>query len=1372
MASTELVQVVSSSGTVPVSPDSIETLLALNATELNDWLNSMTQVKFNAFCTTLLAAGCVSAPVRLAWKDLTVTENGITLLDKVCGIIEPGETVCVLGAPDSGATLLLDVLSERYKPTPADSVSGSILWNGDANLDPYRRSLGYVPIGDEHMPQLSVWETMEFSAMLRCSTKAPPALKRIMVRVMLAALSLTAVTDSVVGSGELRGISGGERRRLSLALEMVTLPSVLFAHQPTNGLDSANALLAAQYLKTMAKAAQRSLITTLVQPSPELLLQFDKVLLVSKGAVLYFGPSAGVLTHFFSLGYRLPKFKSWTEFLEEISGQPDLFFEPAAPFVDGLKLDGLSVDLKALPTLLPKDQAAPTTTVDIWTYSNKAYQAGADNLNLVGRLTDTTVPAIAPPVPDEVSIGTQLYWIMVRQWLFLKGTPAMTFGRIVPSAVFALILGSLFYQIGNDQANARTRTGAIFFVIANTAFSAFPLVNQLFAIRPVYYIQKRGQYFRPTLFPIAFMIFDLPLSMLSTFVFTVILYPMIGLMNGVNSLNYFYFWFMAVLLGQTARSWVFFLGSALPVEDAASVVAPVTTVVQFLFAGYIMPRYSIPIGWRWFHFSSFFTYAFRGLMINEFKDRPLTCSFSQLVPSTYNPLLSMAAPIGFGNAQVCPYLSGEAYCDASYDIDTNESMWSSVGYICIFLSVFTMLALRALANIDHSKLASRLPPLFRDVMTRTSTDTAASSEVAVGKAAKPLTVYLSFTDLCYSVMVPPPTVDGHATAGPDVEKKILTNVFGTAGPGNMVALMGASGAGKTTLLDVLAGRKTGGSMTGNITINGKPKDTNFFHRYAAYVEQFDSHLPQATVREAVAFSAAMRLESSVSDEERMRRVDDVLTTLELQRVADVQIGLPATGGLSAELRKKVSIAAELISNPGILFLDEPTTGLDASAALSVMLAVRKLANDISVVCTIHQPSSTVLALFDSLLLLEPGGKVAFYGPMLELPQYFAEVGLGQCPADQNIADFALKVLQQRAKAGSDATNTGSALFASHARYQGLLADVARINAPPKDASELSFDTVMTASIGTMFRENMRRSMQSLFRNIPFRMARIMSALSFAVVLGTLDYQMGNDIRDASNRISIMFFSLTTPVFSSLAAIPVVQSKRVLLARERATQMYHSSIFFLTEWMADWPLTVIQAFVYSIPVYFFAGFRTDDASRYWIFWATIFCLYMTGISGANFVGYLAETAAGANLIMTSFLSMNILFVGFIISLPLIPAGWVWAHYLNVFRYPLFTMVPNELQQMDFQCITSGLIWVPLQPTNPACGTVANAALPLCWKSTCPSGSAGGVHAGDVILSIFNMPAADIPWNGAVMLAVIVILRILGLLSFKFINHVNK
>ena len=138
-------------------------------------------------------------------------------------------------------------------------------------------------------------------------------------------------------------------------------------------------------------------------------------------------------------------------------------------------------------------------------------------------------------------------------------------------------------------------------------------VNTVFLQRPIYYVQKNNQYFRAPLFPITFFLADLPLTLLNCLVYCLIVYSMVGLRDGIASVSFLFFFIMSIVMSTAGRAWAFFLASAIPIEAAASVVAPVTTVLFFLFAGYIIPRASISIGWKWFHYFSFLTYPFRGV---------------------------------------------------------------------------------------------------------------------------------------------------------------------------------------------------------------------------------------------------------------------------------------------------------------------------------------------------------------------------------------------------------------------------------------------------------------------------------------------------------------------------------------------------------------------------------------------------------------------------------------------------------------------------------------------------------------------------------------------------------------------------------------
>lgn len=214
-----------------------------------------------------------------------------------------------------------------------------------------------------------------------------------------------------------------------------------------------------------------------------------------------------------------------------------------------------------------------------------------------------------------------------------------------------------------------------------------------------------------------------------------------------------------------------------------------------------------------------------------------------------------------------------------------------------------------------------------------------------------------------------------------IELQLLRGVSGVARPRRMICLMGASGAGKTTLMDVLAGRKTQGRESGDVLINGRPMSKEQRASLIAYCEQTDEHMPSITVEESLEFSAQLRLDADMATDSHTRSsfVREIMRLLELDSIK----GRPA-GSLAVGEAKRLTIGCELAANPSLLFLDEPTTGLDARSAAQVMRVLRNVADTgRTVVCTIHQPSYDVFSAFDDLLLLAQGGRQVYFGPIGE-----------------------------------------------------------------------------------------------------------------------------------------------------------------------------------------------------------------------------------------------------------------------------------------------------------------------------------------------------------------------------------------------------
>ncbi|KAI9328475.1 hypothetical protein DFJ73DRAFT_782572 [Zopfochytrium polystomum] len=237
---------------------------------------------------------------------------------------------------------------------------------------------------------------------------------------------------------------------------------------------------------------------------------------------------------------------------------------------------------------------------------------------------------------------------------------------------------------------------------------------------------------------------------------------------------------------------------------------------------------------------------------------------------------------------------------------------------------------------------------------------------------------------------------------------VLKGVNGEIKAGTMTAIMGPSGAGKTTFMNVLMGKvkRTGGELR----INGVVAEMETFQKIIGYVPQEDIMLRELTVRENIEYSAKVRLPSSWSRQEVDSHIDNVLAALSLTGVANSQIGDELTRGISGGQRKRVNIGLELAAVPVAIFLDEPTSGLDATAALDVARNLRAVARlGLTVVSVIHQPRVEIFETFDDVLMIAPGGRTAYIGPVELARPYFERLGFRFKDAS-NPADVLMDIL--------------------------------------------------------------------------------------------------------------------------------------------------------------------------------------------------------------------------------------------------------------------------------------------------------------------------------------------------------------------------
>lgn len=514
-------------------------------------------------------------------------------------------------------------------------------------------------------------------------------------------------------------------------------------------------------------------------------------------------------------------------------------------------------------------------------------------------------------------------------------------------------------------------------------------------------------------------------------------------------------------------------------------------------------------------------YGFEALMGNEFHNQEIPCVNNNLVPNGpgyTNPEFQSCAGVG-GPLKGATTFSGDRYlASLSY---YHSSIWRNFGVIIGFWILFIAITIygtchwkemggAGMNNIMPREVVSKLQKKNKghnsadeesgsvnhvvekkaDKEDKIPTSSSGSSETNVDKQLIRNTSIFTWKNLTYTVKTP------------SGDRVLLDNVQGYVKPGMLGALMGASGAGKTTLLDVLAQRKTDGVIHGSIMVDGRELPISF-QRSAGYCEQLDVHEPLCTVRESLEFSALLRQSRHTPEEEKLAYVDTIIDLLELHDIENTLVGRVGAG-LTIEQRKRLTIGVELVSKPSILiFLDEPTSGLDGQSAFQTVRFLRKLADvGQAILVTIHQPSASLFAQFDTLLLLAKGGKTVYFGDIGEngsvVKNYFAKND-AHCPENVNPAEFIIEVCSGSLSKGRD---WGDVWLKSeeHTRISNELDHIIK-DAASKPPGTPEDPNQFAMPLGYQIKVVTKRAVKSVYRNTDYVNNKVMLHISCALFNG-------------------------------------------------------------------------------------------------------------------------------------------------------------------------------------------------------------------------------------------------------------------------------
>jgi ABC-type multidrug transport system permease subunit/ABC-type multidrug transport system ATPase subunit len=764
--------------------------------------------------------------------------------------------------------------------------------------------------------------------------------------------------------------------------------------------------------------------------------------------------------------------------------------------------------------------------------------------------------------------------------------------------------------------------------------------------------------------------------------------------------------------------------------DDASKISGLLMLASAMYSGYMLPKPSMHPWFVWIYWINPLSYAFEALLSNEFHEKLIPCVENNLVPNGpgYTDLTyqSCAGVRGALPGEVS--LTGDNYLmSLSYSYD---HLWRNFGIIWAWWALFLGVTIIATSFWSTESEKGHSLQIPREKVARTRTLHARADEEAQvqgGEASENQEVPGSPESSASTVEA---DTAGDSTGGgggglirnrsvftwkklkytvktPSGDRVLLDDVHGWVKPGMLGALMGSSGAGKTTLLDVLAQRKTEGTIQGSILVDGQPLPVSF-QRSAGYCEQLDVHEPLATVREALGFSALLRQPREVSRNEKLKYVDNIIDLLELHDIADTLIG-KVGAGLSVEQRKRVTIGVELAAKPSILiFLDEPTSGLDGQSAFNTIRFLRKLADaGQAILVTIHQPSAQLFSQFDTLLLLAKGGKTVYFGDIGDDAQvlrgYFEKQG-APCPLDANPAEHMIDVVSGQLSRDKD----WNQIWLESPEHAAMTKELERI------IEEASSKPPATADDGHEFAMSLweqtkivtHRMNVALFRNTGYANNKFILHIITALFNGSSFWMIGNNIADLQLRLFTIFnFIFVAPgVIAQLQPL-FIDRRDIYEAREKKSKMYSWIAFVTGLIVSELPYLCVCAVLYYVCWYYTVGFPANSSRA----GSTLFVMLMyeflyTGIG--QFIAAYAPNAVFATLINPLIIGILVAFCGVLVPYTQIQTFWrYWIYYLNPFNYLMGSLLVFGVWDVDIECAEAELaVFDP--PGGSTCGQYLN------------------------------------------------------------------
>ncbi|KAG9003035.1 hypothetical protein FRB93_011322 [Tulasnella sp. JGI-2019a] len=952
---------------------------------------------YNLVIENLTIGVPLSAPVplpnvlkRRINKQAAVTEPK-AIVHNVSATCANGEMLVIIGASGSGKTTVLNAIVGRLANLPINQGTVSY-WPSDTipstdhtslSARMMKQRIGFVKQQDTLLEHLTVRETLRFSAALRLPKSVSKETRDLIVNHTIEELGLREAADTIIGGALRKGISGGERRRLSIGCALVSLPSVLVADEPTTGLD---AFTAYSILLTLSRLAHwrfgsLTVICTLHQPRSATFTLFDRILLLSRGRVVYSGAQTACLPWFqnvddaFAPG-RGTNPMDWLIDISTVDHRPEKEDESRRRVTRLIEAWGDDGGQFVVEHSKPRE--------DTPRRAFRSLARGAQG-EKSGPREESRARSEVAQILDGTSLSDGRIGLL-RQTLILLGRASINMRRnygmmlafFTQSIFLGVIFGLVFYRLPETPSGIQS--------LKTMSLQHLPYYTYLILVYSVYKFctadlivfdrEQEDNLYSAFPWVLSEILVTIPVFSLSATLFAIIIYFMCGMRS-----DHYLGWALGLFITeciiqvQTTVSMSLLASSIFRIYALASTLVNALQIFIIMSAGLLLIHPPVYINWiRWL--SQYF-YGFRVVVISQFRDRTFAC----------DGITGTATNQCDGN-QVLQGLYIDPHDNVGYYIA------GLIGLTVMNYAVATLLL--ACYHPGGLKHASRL------ISSADGNGSINTDDIHIVRQR--VDVQVQNLSLTWTRRTK--------------NKRILHGIRASFPSGEVTAVLGPSGAGKSSLLQLIAGRYMHAGqlahfdVAGQVLFNGSVVSSKQARGFVSFVEQDDAHhLPALSVRETVRYAAILRLPKTMSKKSKIARAEEVIQTLGLSECADNFVGGELLKGISGGEKRRLSLAVEMISDPAILVVDEPTSGLDALTANNVMLALKAIAaSGRTVIVSIHQPRSDIWhAGIDNVLLLAKGGQTAFSGPKSDINAWCDTLGF-PLPNMTNPADWILDLI--------------------------------------------------------------------------------------------------------------------------------------------------------------------------------------------------------------------------------------------------------------------------------------------------------------------------------------------------------------------------